>query len=323
MPVTVGHYPADGRVAASSDRLGARLGPPIRLCMVRVLVLGATGQVGGALVERASRDPRVSDVIATSRSDPDPLRRADLRDEAALGRTLVASGPSHVVLAAAATNVAWCEANPEEARVINVDGTANVVEACRRVGASVTFFSTDYVFDGTAGPYPETAKTHPINIYGRHKREAETIVLNGDSDNLVVRTCQVFGRDTRRRNYVLRTADELRAGRVVEAPTDLYGTPTFAPDLVAAVLMLMQARASGVWHVAGDRHLSRFDLARMVATAFGVEGAQLVATTAAAADGVDRPRMSGLRTIRTEVERPRMTPLEDALATLAAEDPRP
>lgn len=288
---------------------------------MRVLVIGSTGQVGGELLERALLDPGIQEVFGTTRTHPDPRRRADLRDEATLFRVVDASEPSHVILAAAATNVAWCEAHPEEARITNVDGTAIVVEACRRLGARLTFFSTDYVFDGMAGPYAESAETHPINIYGMQKLEAEAIVLGGDSGNLVVRTCQVFGPNAGRRNYVLRVADQLRAGQTVEAATDLFGTPTFASDLASAVLALAHAGATGVWHVAGDRHLSRFDLARRVAVAFGLSEANVVEGTAAAdGDGVDRPRMSGLRTIRRELERPPMTPLDNALAMLALED---
>ena len=291
---------------------------------MRLLIVGSTGQVGSTLMERAVLDPGIRDVRGTTRTDSDPMRRADLGDEAALLRVLDAFQPSHLILAAAATNVAWCEAHPEEARAINVDGTGIVVEACRRVGAHLTFFSTDYVFDGTAGPYPESAATHPINVYGQQKLEAEAIVLGGDPGNLVVRSCQVFGPNAGRRNYVLRTADQLRVGHTVVAASDLFGTPTFAADLAAAVLALIHGDASGVWHVAGDRHLSRFDLARMVAAAFGVSEAKVVEGSAAAQDdGVRRPRISGLKTIRRDVERPPLTPLDNALAMLALEDSPP
>lgn len=205
--------------------------------------------------------------------------------------------------------------------MINVDGTASVAAACRRFGARLTFFSTDYVFDGRAGPYPESATPHPINVYGAQKLEAEGIVLDQDARSLVVRTCQVFGSDLHRRNYVLRTADQLRAGETVRAATDLYGTPTFAADLADTVLELVHQGASGSWHVAGERHLSRYDLARLVAVAFGADEANVLATSAdAVSDGVARPRMAGLLTERSDAERPPMTPLGIALATLAQMD---
>src|SRR6185295_6759642 len=100
---------------------------------------------------------------------------------------------------------------------------------------SFTFISSDYVFDGIAGPYREDEATNPINVYGAHKLEAEAITLAADGANLVVRTCQVFGDDPRRTNFVVRVADRLRAGETVEAAGDLFGTPTYAPDLARAL----------------------------------------------------------------------------------------
>jgi dTDP-4-dehydrorhamnose reductase len=288
---------------------------------MRLLILGAAGQVGSELVACARRDPRFEDVTAAARSDPEPTRRADVRDKAAVSEVVAAARPNHVILTAAATNVAWCEANPAQARSINVDGTSTVATACRRSGATLTFFSTDYVFDGTSGPYSESAQPHPINVYGSQKLEAEGIVLAENARNLVVRTCQVFGNDAQRRNYVLRVADQLRAGETVRAATDLYGTPTFATDLAETVLELANQRVYGSLHVAGESQLSRFDLARMVALAFGVDDGKVLETSADAInDGVARPRIAGLTTERTDLERPPMTPLDTALAMLAEMD---
>jgi dTDP-4-dehydrorhamnose reductase len=288
---------------------------------MRLLILGAGGQLGGELVAQARRHPGVEEVTPAARSDPEPSRRADLRDKSSVDDVIVAARPTHVILAAAATNVAWCEANQAEARRINVDGTSTVASACRRSGARLTFFSTDYVFDGTAGPYPESALPHPINAYGAQKLEAEEIVLDQDARNLVIRTCQVFGNDVQRRNYVLRVADQLQAGETVRAATDLYGTPTFAADLAETLLALLQREASGLWHVAGESNLSRFELARMVALAFGADPQHVLETSAdAIRDGVARPRMAGLRTERADTERPPMTPLATAISILAELD---
>jgi len=264
-------------------------------CVRRVLVIGATGQVGRELVAELTRRPGSLDVVAAARSHPDPARRVELERPETIERLIDGVRPDHVILTAAATNVAWCEGHPEESRAINVLGTEAAAVAACRVGASLTFISTDYVFDGTNGPYGEDEPTKPINVYGAHKLDAEAAVMAADSSNLVVRTCQVFGDDPRRTNFVVRLADQMRAHQKVEAAGDLFGTPTYAPDLARILAQLTLSRESGIWNVAGDMFLSRFDLATMVADAFGFErGLIAEVPTDRMQDPVNRPRRAGL-----------------------------
>ena len=153
----------------------------------RVLVIGATGQVGRELVAELTRRPGPLDVVAAARSYPDPARQVQLERPETIERLVLALGPNHVILTAAATNVGWCEEHPDESRAINVLGAEAAALAARRVGASFTFISTDYVFDGAGGPYGEDAPTNPINVYGAHKLNAEAAVMAADSTNLVAR----------------------------------------------------------------------------------------------------------------------------------------
>lgn len=97
----------------------------------------------------------------------------DLRDRASIERAIAGFDPDALVLAAGMANPDLCEDRPGEAYAVNVDGTRNVAEASR--GRHLTFFSTDQVFDGKAGPYSEGDRADPINVYGRTKLEAERI----------------------------------------------------------------------------------------------------------------------------------------------------
>jgi len=297
------------------------VGPPdVR----RVLVIGASGQLGRELARTLQAWPEPIQVLTASRSEPDADRRVALEHPETLERVIAAVRPAHVILAAAATNVTWCEEHPTGSHIINVVGTAAAARAANRIGANLAFLSTDYVFDGSTGPYPESAATRPINIYGAHKLAAEEAVLAENPGNLVVRTCQVFGDDPRRTNFVMRVIDSLRRGETVEAAGDLYGTPTYAPDLALVLANLVLAAASGVWHVAGPTFLSRYELAHMAAAAFGCDRESIVEVTADQMnDPVDRPRRAGLLGVRLEAAGSgRMTPLADALQALATGDAR-
>ncbi len=276
--------------------------------MIRLAVVGAGGQLGQAVVAIARHQGH--GIVAISRGSDDPDLRADLLEPQSVRGALEWARPSHIVLTAAATDVAWCEREEEGSRAVNVVGTAQVVAAARDLNAPLAFISTDYVFDGESGPYDETATPNPINVYGRHKLEAERLVLDASGANLVVRTCQLFGPDLRRKNFVLRLVDQARAGGVTNVATDLYGTPTFGPDLAAFIVDAFVNGVHGLAHVAGDRFLSRAAFAWLVADAFGLD-ASLIREAPATPDGVPRPRRSGL------VSRVVLTPLEVTLQRLA------
>lgn len=287
---------------------------------VRVLVLGATGQVGGQLVAHLGHIPTV-EVVEAARSSERPHLAFRLEDRESVDRVIEQVRPRHTFLVAAATNVAWCEAHPAESRAINVDGTRAAATACVGVGSSLTFVSTDYVFDGSTAPAGEGDDVHPLNEYGRQKLDAERTIL-AHPGNLVVRASQVFGADGRRANFVMRSIDRLRAGEVVLAPEDMYGTPTYAVDLARILVDLTLAGESGVWHAAGESFLSRYELVTAAAAAFGIANPTIQKVSAEMLDdGVPRPLRSGLRNDRLRAEgRQHMTPLMHALDELAAWD---
>jgi dTDP-4-dehydrorhamnose reductase len=284
----------------------------------RLLVLGSSGQLGRQIMQVALADSSI-DTIGLARTNPG--RSAfDLAEPSATEALIESVRPSHTILAAAATNVAWCETHVDESWAVNVTGTGAVARACERVESALTFLSTDYVFDGSSAPSGEEDPTNPLNAYGRQKLAAEEIIAATSDRTLVVRTCQVFGRDPRRANFVLRVVDQLRDGEILQAPTNLYGTPTYAEDLARDVLALTLEGAEGIWHVAGDSFVSRFDLATAAARAFGLKAARIEGTMAdEVSDGVMRPLRSGLRCDRLiAAKRYAPTPLEAALTQLAS-----
>ena len=281
---------------------------------MRIAVLGANGQVGRQLM--VELESAGIEAVGITRDSPDGATRVDLLDRSSVAQALRRAAPTHIVLCAAATNVAWCEANPRASAQINVAGTAAVVDIARSLGAPVTFLSSDYVFDGLNGPYAETATPNPINEYGRQKVAAEQLVLS-EPNSMVVRTCQVFGTDQRRANFVLRVADRLRAHLRVEVDARLYGTPTYSVDLTRSLIALLLTDSYGVRHVAGPRLLSRRAFAALVARTIGISDELIVPKELS--DGVPRPHRSGL--ISTSSRHPTLpiTDLDLAVAETVAE----
>jgi dTDP-4-dehydrorhamnose reductase len=202
-----------------------------------LLVTGAGGQLGQAL--------RVLRPEATY------LERADLdvTDEDAVHAALEQHRPEVIVHAAAWTKVDEAEAQPAQARMVNVGGTRAVVNAAQEIGAVLVYPSTDYVFSGQAKrPYTEEAATEPLSMYAKTKLEAETVVREYPR-HLIVRTSWVFGEG---RNFV-RTILELASSRdELAVVADQIGLPTYALDLAAGILELLDLGATGTFHLAGQ-----------------------------------------------------------------------
>jgi dTDP-4-dehydrorhamnose reductase len=289
----------------------------------RILVLGGTGLVGNALYRfwRA----RGADVQVATRRPQEAFgfRTLDMTDAEAVRALLGKLRPAWVAVPAANPFVDECERRPAETRRVNVEGTLNVVRACREIGARMIFFSSDYVFDGLRGSYTEEDEVSPINEYGRQKAETERGVLAADSRNLVIRTSGVYGWQWEPKNFVLQVRTRLCAGQTMKVSNDVSYNPTMAENLAEIVAALAAAGASGIFHVVGAQRLARHEFAARAARAFGLD-ASLILPVSSAEFGspTPRPKESSLRVdkVRAAV---RVAPIgaDEGLTRMAASEP--
>lgn len=289
----------------------------------RILVTGANGLVGQALTRAAARWPG-ADVLATGRGPAAAharggYARLDVLDGDAIERAFEDFAPDVVLHAAGIAQVEACEADREACWALNVDAVASLATACHRHGARLVLPSTDFVFDGGAGPYAEADRPAPVNAYGRSKLAAENALrISRLTDWAVVRTTLVFGVPTGpepRLDLVRWVVRELSAGRTIRVAADQLRTPTYDDDLADGVLRVVRYRRSGTFHVSGREQMSVYDLALRVAEAFDLDASRIApATTAELHPGAPRPLQAGLLILRAESElgyRPR--PLGEAL----------
>jgi dTDP-4-dehydrorhamnose reductase len=232
-----------------------------------VLVVGASGFVGGELMQVFGGDA----VGTFHRTSVPGLLPLDITDASRVQALMRDFRPRLVIHPAAQPNVDRCESEVEESYRVNVVGTRNVAEAARDVGARFVYFSTDYLFDGADGPYAPDAPPAPINVYGRHKLEAEQAVRDTLDDHLIVRVCGVYGYHPAGKNFVMGLLAKGERQEPMKVPLDQWGTPTFVENLAAAVKELALSHHTGVVHPVGPDYLSRIDFARLGAEILGLE----------------------------------------------------
>ena len=234
----------------------------------RILITGAGGQVGRFLAAYAEQ--RGHEVAAYTSA------QRDITDPVAAER-YVAPGDV-VVNCAAITAVDAAQEDPDRAYAVNVTGAENVARACARVAARLIHISTDYVFSGIfAGeprPYEPGDETGPLSVYGRTKLAGELAVLAALPDATVARTAWVYTGAAGGSDFVALMRAKAADGVTVDVVADQIGSPTYVGDLCAALLTIAGgAIQERVLHVANGGPASRFDQARAVYAAAGVDPA--------------------------------------------------
>jgi dTDP-4-dehydrorhamnose reductase len=276
----------------------------------RAVVFGAAGQLGVELV-RELKGRRYA-VIAWDRS------QVDIADPAAVERALAGYEAEIVFNAAAYNQVDVAEKEPQAAFLVNGLAVRNLALGCRQVDAQLVHFSTDYVFDGTAGrPYTEVDMPHPLGAYAVSKLAGELYAQAYLENALVVRTSGVFGPGglaTARGNFVelmLRLAASPNPIRVVE---DHVASPTYAPLLASRTIDMAEHRLSGIYHCGGGAPTSWFEFARLIFETAEVRPKLVATNEREYRTPARRPKFSALSNAKMErAGLAAMPPLRDAL----------
>ena len=210
---------------------------------MRVLLGGAGGQLGQALVRL------LGDRLVWAGGHGE----LDVRDAASVRRVVAAARPDVVINATAYNKVDAAETEPAEALAVNAEGPLHLARAARAAGALVVHVSTDYVFDGRrAEPYREDDPPNPLGAYGVSKLAGEMLVAGATPDHLIVRTSGVFaagGSKAKGGSFVERILARARSGQPLRVVADQTFSPTYAPDLAAGLIALIEARARGLVHL--------------------------------------------------------------------------
>jgi dTDP-4-dehydrorhamnose reductase len=270
---------------------------------VRVAVTGANGMLGGEAV--AQLDGR-HEVLALGFGPGRPpggtyrWLEADLGDGQSVEKAILEFGAQAVLHAGAVTDVDGCEREPAAAWRVNAGGTEQVARACRALGARLVAVSTDYVFDGAAGPYGEDDLPNPRGVYAQSKMAGEWVALGIAPDCAVARVAVVYsGRATARPTFATQVVEKLTRGEVVKAFDDQFTSTTLAASGAAMCLELLLEHAyRGVLHVSDETVMDRVDFARRVAARFGLEGQIVPVKTADVKLLAPRPLRGGLRVAR-------------------------
>lgn len=263
---------------------------------IESVVIGANGLIGIQVGKALSRN-KTEWVGTYNKRTEGGLLRLDIADSGDVKDFFSQYSPKCVFHCAnLAGGVDFCERNPETATAFHLNATKEIGNYCRQAGSTLVFVSSDYVFDGTKGPYKEEDPTNPLNLYGRLKLEAELWIQDNLKKYLIIRTTNVYGWDpgTVTPNYIMNLYLTVKDKKIFNAPSFLWGNPTYVKDLAGAMVELYIRGASGLFHIVGSSFINRLEWAIEACSVLGLDKALVNEIKQPSAATVARPLKSWL-----------------------------
>ncbi|WP_417799856.1 SDR family oxidoreductase [Tenacibaculum sp.] len=247
--------------------------------MKRVIITGSNGLLGQTLVNLLLEEKERYQVIGFSRGENRSGRSdfdyvsIDITNEALFYDTLSAYKPDVIVNTAAMTNVDACETNKGACDKLNVEAVRCLKNYSEEHKTHLIHISTDFIFDGKAGPYKETDTPNPLSYYGVSKLKSEEILVKSTVSYTILRTILVYGKvyDMSRSNIVLWVKQMLEEGKEITIVNDQFRMPTYAEDLALACKISIDKKALGVFNISSNTLLSIYDIAQQIAQAFKLD----------------------------------------------------
>lgn len=267
----------------------------------KILVTGSNGLLGQKIVYKLKDNPKV-ELIATARGENRLIDKSgyvsaemDISDKVSVDKVVDQYQPDCIIHCAAQTNVDYCELNQEECRKANIDGVENIVAICNKYKIHLVHVSTDFVFDGKAGPYKEEDEPNPLSYYGWSKCEGERIIQAYGLDWVILRTILVFGitDNMSRSNFALWAKKELEQGNTIKVVNDQFRAPTLAEDLADACIVAALKKAKGIYHISSEVIYSVLQLVEKVADFYGLDKSLIQPISS---DTLNQPAMRPPRT---------------------------
>lgn len=276
----------------------------------KAVIFGNLGQLGVELTRVLTE--RGYQVFGSDRHQLDITERQKVEDY------LAKVDPEVVFNAAAHNQVDVAEQEPQTVFLVNALAVRNVALGCRQVNARLVHYSTDYVFDGTAGrPYTEDDKPHPLGAYAVSKLAGELYAQAYLDNPLILRTSGVFGPgglNTARGNFVEMMLRLAAAGKPIRIVDDHFASPTYAPLLAERSVDFVERNQSGVFHVGGGTAISWFNFAKLIFEIAGLTPELRPTNEREYRTAAHRPKFSALSNAKMEaLGIAPMPPLEVAL----------
>lgn len=246
--------------------------------MKKLLVTGASGFLGWNICHYPQQGWEIVGTFHQNKFKYPKVQalKLDITDISAINQFFLKNKIDGVIHAAALSQPNACAKNPELSLKVNVQATTSLAQICKTLDIPFLFTSSSQVFDGDDAPYSETDKPQPIHIYAKHKLLAEQEVLKIYPKATVVRMPLMYGATSpTSKNFLKEWLHKMRNGEQLNVFTDEYRMPASGQSAAEGLFLLLNKKASGLFHLAGKDRISRADFAYLMERIFNIPNANI------------------------------------------------
>jgi len=241
----------------------------------KILITGASGKVAEAFTRIATVETDYELVLLSrdpDRMDYDPRHKTyevSVGDIKKVKKICYEEKPDVILNAAAMTDVDKCELERKNCWDTNVIAVENLASAAKVLDCHLIAFSTDYIFDGLKGPYPEDGRPNPLSYYGKSKHACENICIGEVNKSTVIRTNVVYGHSSYGKpDFIQWVAKNLSKDKELKIITGQFCNPTLTDDIAYGLMKIIDKERFGIYNFAGNDWLNRYEIALKVAEVF-------------------------------------------------------
>lgn len=244
--------------------------------MKKILITGVDGFLGKKIFHVLSKK---YDVIGTSRrGSQERIIELDITDNDSIRRIIESVKPTILIHTAALVDVEKSESDKESAYSVNALAPKLFAGLCAEKKIKMIYFSTDYVFDGTAEVYHTNSVRNPVNYYGVTKRNAEDFIIDKLLDYVIIRPSILYGFNDfhDKKNFVLNIIERLKRGEKVILDSERIKYPLLIDDVSEKMIEIIETNQRGIFHFAGPTPITKYDWGKEIADVFGLNSDMIV-----------------------------------------------
>lgn len=254
--------------------------------MLRIFITGSTGLLGSTLLRLAPKNVLLGASYHINKLVPNvkcTYYSVDIAKKIQVKKAIDSFKPDIVIHTAAIATPDYCDKHQEEAWNVNVIGTRNIIDVCKKRGVSFVYITTNGVYDGKGAPYDEASLPRPIDYYGKTKYEGEKMTVIAGIPYIIIRLITMYGWNNPKERHnpltwLIKILGENKTP--VNMVTDMYNNFLSAEEAAKAIWKAIKLDKFGeTFNIAGKECVSRFDFSKSITDIFKLDGTMLYPVT--------------------------------------------
>ena len=228
------------------------------------IVLGASSKIGSVFYSKFKKKIK----FASKKSfKSKKFKKFDLNKDN-IDPLILKYKPTHVIIFSAESDPDKCFKNPKKTKTINLLSTIKIINKCIKKKIIPIVFSSDFVFNGKKGNYNEKSKTNPVLVYGHQKKLLENYIVKKKLPVLIFRLAKVYGDKKNDNTLITNYINQIKRTKILKVANDQYFSPVYVKDVVNIIDKAAQRNLLGLYNLAGNQRLSRFEILKKIIKIF-------------------------------------------------------